>query len=65
VDVSLSLEHFVVKTVDGTLIVKKFSGLRIGDIKVGDVLEGVNQSDILQKIAQRYPKNIADDEKEI
>jgi methionyl-tRNA formyltransferase len=65
VDVSLSLEHFVVKTVDGTLIVKKFSGLRIGDIKVGDVLEGVNQSDILQQIAQRYPKNIADDEKEI
>lgn len=65
VDVSVSLGYFVVKTVDGSLIVKKFGGACIEDLGVGDVLEGVNQRDILQQIIQRYPEHIADDEKEI
>ena len=65
VDVSTSLGNFVVKTVDGSLLVKQFEGLGIQDIHVGDVLEGVDQDEILRQIRQRYPANVADDEKEI
>jgi methionyl-tRNA formyltransferase len=65
VDVSISLESFVVKTLDGTLIVRKFGGTCIADLAVGDVLQGVSQSDIMQQIRQRYPADVADDQKEI
>jgi methionyl-tRNA formyltransferase len=65
VDVSISLGNFVVKTLDGTLIVRSFSGVRIADLAVGDVLQGVSQNDILQQIRQRYPADVADDQKEI
>lgn len=65
VDISVSLDQFVAKTKDGTLIVKKFDGAEIEDFKIGDVLEGVNHNDIMQQIVQRYPENILDDQKEI
>lgn len=65
VDLSIALQHFVVKTVDGSLIVKQFSGVPIGDLHVGGVLEGINQCEVLQRIRQRYPDSMPDDEKEI
>ena len=65
VDVSLALEHFVVKALDDTLIVKKFSGARIQDLRVGDVLQGIDQRDVMQDIIHRYPPDVGEDEREI
>jgi methionyl-tRNA formyltransferase len=65
VDVSISLGHMLVKTGDGTLIVKDFRGTQISHLRVGDVLQGINQNEILRQVAQRYPENTSDDEKEI
>jgi methionyl-tRNA formyltransferase len=65
VDISVSLKQFVVKTMDGSLIIKQFNGADMEDFELGDVLEGVNHGDILQQIIQRYPEDILDDQKEI
>ncbi len=65
VDISLSLGCFVVKTADGTLLVKKFEGVSVEEISVGDVLEGGSQAEILRQIAQRYHEGVTDEEKEI
>ena len=65
VDVSVALEQFAVKTVDGALLVKKFSPLRIDDLHVGHCLRGVDHNDILQQIISRYPPHLAEDEKEV
>lgn len=65
VDVMLSLGQFVVKTIDGTLLIRKFSEADIHDFKIGDVLEGVDGDSILQRIKTMYDKEILDDEKEI
>ena len=65
VDVSPALGSFVVKTVDGSLLVKRFDGVALGDIKVGDVLEGVDQEAIMRDIVTRYPERTLESEKEI
>ena len=65
VDISVSLGQFVVKTVDGTLIIKKFNGADLDEFQMGDVFEGVNQNDILRQIIQRYPEGILEDQQEI
>lgn len=65
VDIALSLEQFVVKTTDGSLLIKKFVEVNIYDLKIGDVLAGVNINDVLQRIRLTYDKGIKVDEKEI
>lgn len=65
VDISLALEQFVIKTKDGSLIVKKFTGVKSKDLRIGEVLKGVNSQDIMQEIRTRYHANTPDDEKEI
>ncbi|NVM29841.1 MAG: hypothetical protein HWN65_13435 [Candidatus Helarchaeota archaeon] len=65
VDLSIALEEFVIKTKDGSLLVKKIKGLSITDIQIGDVLQGVDSEEIMEQIVKRYHENIPDDEKEI
>lgn len=65
VDVSRSLGTFVVKTIDGSLIVKRFGGVDLSEISVGDVLEGVDQEAVMRDIVARYPEGTPDREKEI
>ncbi|MCK5595905.1 MAG: hypothetical protein KAJ04_00525, partial [Candidatus Eisenbacteria sp.] len=65
VDVSRSLGSFVVKTTDGSLVVKCSEGVDVSEIAVGDVLEGVDQEAVMRDIVTRYPEGTRDDEKEI
>ncbi len=65
VDLSISLKEFVFKTSDGSIIVRKFDGIDIDEFKLGDMLTGANYNKILQKIINRYPKGIENDEREI
>ncbi len=65
VDVSRSLGSFVVKTVDGSLLVKRFEGVRLDAISIGDVLGGVDQEEVMRDIVSRYPEGLPDDRKEI
>lgn len=65
VDVSRSLGSFVVKTTDGSLLVRRFEGVDVDDISVGDVLEGVDQEAVMRDIVTRYPEGTPDEEKEI
>ncbi|NVM52756.1 MAG: hypothetical protein HWN66_03550 [Candidatus Helarchaeota archaeon] len=65
VDLSIVLKEFVIKTKEGSIIVKKFEGLSISDLKIGAVLTGVNSQEILDKIRTRYHANTQDDQKEI
>ena len=65
VDVSRSLDSFVVKTTDGSLIVRCFEGVDLSEITVGDELEGVDQEAVMRDIVTRYPEGTRDDEKEI
>lgn len=65
VDISVSLHQFVVKTKDGTLVVKKFDGVSIHEITAGDVLQGVDHEVIMQRIVQRYGKDISQAQREI
>ncbi len=65
VDLSISSDEFVIKTMDGSLLVKKFEGVSITELRVGDVLKGVDSEKILQLIKKRYHEDTPDDEKEI
>ena len=64
-DVSPSLGSFVVKTTDGSLIVRRFEGVDVGELAAGDVLEGVDQEAVMRDIVTRYPDGTPDAEKEI
>ncbi|MFA5839207.1 MAG: formyltransferase family protein [Candidatus Margulisiibacteriota bacterium] len=65
VDISISLEQFVVKTLDGTILVKKFSDSSILDFKIGDVLESIPAEVVLKRIKNNYDVSLTDEEKEI
>ena len=65
VDVSRSLKSFVVKTTDGSLLVRGFEGVDVSEVTVGDRLEGVDQEAVMRDIVTRYPEGTRNDEKEI
>jgi methionyl-tRNA formyltransferase len=55
VDVSVALRQFVVKTRDGSLLVKSFEDAEIDEIVIGTLLGGVNAVEQRRKIVERYP----------
>ena len=65
VDISVASNEFVIKTKDGSLLVKKFTGLTTADIQIGDMLQGVDSDTILQEIVKRYHDNTPLDQREI
>ncbi|MHA1264792.1 MAG: methionyl-tRNA formyltransferase [Candidatus Helarchaeota archaeon] len=64
-DLSIALNQFVVKTKDGSLLVKKFEGLTTAELKIGAILEGVDSKKILQEILTRYHPETPKDQREI
>src|SRR5690606_8350695 len=54
VDVARSAGHFVVKTVDGSLLVTGFSGVSIEDIRVGQRLHGTDRALLIETLPSRY-----------
>jgi methionyl-tRNA formyltransferase len=64
-DVSISLDQFVVKTSSGSLLVTKFSGCSSLELQIGEVLESVNENEILNRIIERYAIGTKEEEKEI
>lgn len=64
-DVSVSQDQFVVKTASGSLVVTKFSGCSIHELKAGQVLESANSKLILGRIKERYSPETKEEEKEI
>jgi methionyl-tRNA formyltransferase len=64
-DISVAENCFVVKTIDGSLIVKNFEGADIGKLSVGMTLRGVDQKQILENIRKSYSPELGEHEKEI
>ena len=65
VDVSIALGQFVVRTGDGTLLVKSVDREGVHRIKVLDYLPSADHRAILRNVIERYPPQLADNEKEI
>ncbi len=53
------------KTVDGSLLVRQFQGASIQDLRVGDILGGIDQNQMPVQVEERYPAELSDDQKEI
>ncbi len=64
-DVSIAAGNFVVKSKDGSIIVTRFDGIDIGEIRKGRILESSDMKQIMNDIRSRYPDWIGDEEKEI
>ncbi len=65
VDIVGSLQQFVVKTADGSLLVTKFAGIGIEEISAGAVLISADQDDVLRRIKANYPDGVAPAQREI
>jgi len=64
-DVSIAEETFVVKTLDGSLLVSQFTGLDAADLKPGTVLAGGDHMASLADFTTRYDDNVAESQMEI
>lgn len=58
VDISCSGAQFVVKTVDGSLLVTRFSGVALSSLRVGARLDGVDRATMMAALAERYGPNV-------
>jgi methionyl-tRNA formyltransferase len=65
VDVSVALNQFIVKTRDGSLIVKRFEGSDITALRAGIVLGGIDAAEHRRKIVERYPADVPPQQWEI
>tara|TARA_B100000809_G_scaffold46738_1_gene41140 strand:- start:5251 stop:6270 length:1020 start_codon:yes stop_codon:yes gene_type:complete len=65
VDISISLNQFVIKTGTGSLLVSQFSGIDINKLAIESVLKSGDNAEIIQNITTRYDEGIVDDQKEI
>ncbi len=64
-DVSIAAGNFVVKSKDGSIIVNRFDGAAIEEIKAGEILKSSEMEKIFNEIRGRYPDWVQDDQKEI
>ncbi len=65
VDIVESRGWFVVKTCDGSLLVKSYRGVDPSQLQVGVQLVGGDHLQVLEQIRERYGKEIIDEEREI
>jgi methionyl-tRNA formyltransferase len=65
VDVSLATSSLVVKTVDGSILISDFSGIRIEDLRVGMRLTGVDRARQYADLPARYGEDIGPEAWEI
>ncbi len=65
VDISITLNEIVIKTKDGSLLVKKFTGLTSTDLQIGEIFQGADSDAILQDIVKRYSEKTPLDQREI
>jgi UDP-4-amino-4-deoxy-L-arabinose formyltransferase/UDP-glucuronic acid dehydrogenase (UDP-4-keto-hexauronic acid decarboxylating) len=64
-DASRALGQFVARTGDGSLLVRRFEPVPIGEIHPGQQLEGGAQETTLARVRARYPEDLPVDEREI
>ena len=64
-DISISLNQFVVKTGNGSLIITRCSGVPMDELSLGMVLESADARAMRADIVTRYGDDITDDQKEI
>lgn len=65
VDILFSLGQFVVKTLDGVLLVKRFEGIPLEELELGVSIEGGDQQAVIEDICKRYPDGIPERQREI
>ena len=57
-DVSIARGQVVIKTVGGSLLIKRFEGAAIEDFQVGDRVGGVRRAEVMASIRSRYPADV-------
>ena len=65
VDKVTSTKQFVVKTTDGSLLVRQFSGLSLEEISLGSQLDGGDYNLVLQRIRGNYPPDLPIEQQEV